>query len=291
MSALEAAQRYFDAWNARDAKAILASLTEAGTYADPLTGGAISGDAIVSYVETLWGAFPDLTFEIRSAAETGNGRVAAEWIMRGTNRGPFRGLPPTGKAVETVGADFIETEGGRVSSVVGYFDGGSVPTQLGLQIVVQPREIAPFTFGVSTAVHSGRKDVPGAFSVTQLQAIDEAAVQKVRELSRTILTEMLAEPGFIGATTATIGRRMVTINAWTDPDAPSAFMRKATHGQSMKAFFGGALAESAYTSAWSRARVNPYWVRCPSCGKMQDRDKIGPSCTCGAALPEHPPYW
>ena len=129
MSALAAAQAYFDAWNARDAAAILASLTAEGTYEDPLTQGPISGAAIEGYVKALWAAFPDLAFEVASVAETTGGRVAAEWIMRGTNSGSFNGLPPTGIAIESRGSDFIETRDGKVSRVVGYFDPGSVPPE------------------------------------------------------------------------------------------------------------------------------------------------------------------
>ena len=60
MSALDAANKYFDAWNARDANAILASLSADATYADPITAEPISGDAIAHYAKGLWTAFPDL---------------------------------------------------------------------------------------------------------------------------------------------------------------------------------------------------------------------------------------
>lgn len=291
MSALQAANEYFNAWNAKDAEAILASLSPNGTYADPITGGPISGNALKEYVQALWSAFPDLKFEIRSAAEIGDGKVAAEWIMRGTNHGPFQGLPPTGKSVETTGADFIETEDGKVTSVVGYFDGGSVPRQLGLQVVVQPEAIGPFRFGVSAAVQTGKADVPAAFSITQLQAPDEEQAQHVRDYSRQILTELMETPGFIGAVTSRTGLRLVTISAWSDKDAPAKFMRKGAHGSAMKTFFGGSIASSAYTSVWTLDRVSPYWVRCDACGSMIDPQKHRATCTCGAQMPDHPPYW
>jgi len=248
MSALEAANKYFNAWNARDAGAILASLNPSGTYADPMTGGPLTGEGIREYVELLWSAFPDLNFEIRSAAETGDGRVAAEWIMRGTNSGPFMGLPPSGKCIETTGADFIQTESGKVSSVVGYFDGGEVPRQLGLQIIVQPEAIGPFRFGVSTAVQTGNSDLPAAFSITSLNAPHPEQSQHIREYSRQIIAQLLETPGFIGAVTAKIGARHLTISAWSDKQAPIAFMRKGTHGTAMKTFYGGSIASSGYTS-------------------------------------------
>lgn len=290
MTALDAANAYFDAWNARDAGAILASLAEGGTYQDPITDGPVSGPALRGYVETLLEAFPDLNFEIESVAETGGGRVAAEWIMRGTNQGPFRGLPPTGKSIETTGADFIETADGKVKSVTGYFDGGEVPRQLGLQIIVQPYEVGPFRFGNSTAVQTGITEPPGAFSITQIEARNEDTALEVRDQSREVIKEMMGTPGFIGAVTARVGMRLMTMSAWTDAEAPARFMNQGTHADSMKSFFAGKLAENGYTSVWSPLRKSAYWVRCQACATMNDPEKYD-ACGCGAALPEHPPYW
>ena len=70
MTELELAQAYFDAWNAQDADAIVATFCDAGTYTDPTTNGTLSGPAIGAYAKGLWDAFPDLSFEIRSLAET-----------------------------------------------------------------------------------------------------------------------------------------------------------------------------------------------------------------------------
>lgn len=58
-------------------------------------------------------------FEIVSVAPAGEGLVAAQWIMRGTNQGPMRGLPPTGRAVTLPGADFIQK---TLSEINGYFN-------------------------------------------------------------------------------------------------------------------------------------------------------------------------
>jgi steroid delta-isomerase-like uncharacterized protein len=150
MSNMDLAQAYFDAWNARDAGAILATLGEGGTYEDPKTPGPIRGAHLKRYVEALWAAFADLNFALASKAETGPDSVAAEWIMRGTNHGSMAGLPPTGQAVELRGADFITFADGHIRIVTGDVDGGGIPAQLGLDIVVQPKEVGPFRFGTST---------------------------------------------------------------------------------------------------------------------------------------------
>ena len=44
---------------------------------------------------------------------------------------------------------------GKIQTVTGYFDKGEVPRQIGLNIIVQPFEIGPFKFGISTMVQTG----------------------------------------------------------------------------------------------------------------------------------------
>lgn len=292
MSDLEAVRTYFSAWNQRNADAILASLTDDGSYEDPGTGGPISGAELKAYVEQLWAAFPDLQFEERSLGSIGPDRAAAEWVMLGTNTGSFRGLPPTQKSVRAEGSDFFTLRDGKVATVKGYFNAGDVPTQLGLNIVVQPSRIGPFKFGVSTEVQTGRLDEPVAFSITTLHARDEDCVQKVREGSRASLIDMLKMDGFIGATTAVIGHRMVTISAWDSLDAPRRVMREGAHAEVQKGMYDGSLATHGFTSVWTKARMNPVMVRCESCGKMtRDPDEVRQCKSCGATLPDAVPFW
>ena len=291
MEQLVQVQRYLKAWNDRDAEAILATLDDGGTYQDPSTGGPISGDAFRAYVTGLWSGFPDLSFEEESLGETGPDRAAAQWIMRGTNTGSMMGLPPTGKKVELRGADFFALRNGKIQTVTGYFDKGEVPRQIGLNIIVQPFEIGPFKFGISTMVQTGKTQEPGAFSITYLEARDDKSVQKVREGSRASLIDMLKMDGFIGATTATIGHRMVTISAWDSPEASRRVMREGAHATVMNGLYDGSLATQGYTSVWTKHRINPLLVRCESCGKMNREPDESRICSCGAKLPDALPFW
>ena len=112
---------------------MVAALTAAGTYEDPVTGGPISGDALAGYVETLLVGFPDLSFEIESIAPTSDTEAVARWRMKGTNTGPMPAGPATGGTVDLPGVDFltIDPETDRVTKVVGYFDTGTLTAQLG----------------------------------------------------------------------------------------------------------------------------------------------------------------
>jgi hypothetical protein len=53
MSILSAVGRYIDAWNVRDANAIVQSFHSDGTYEDPVTAKPIAGSAIGVCPESL----------------------------------------------------------------------------------------------------------------------------------------------------------------------------------------------------------------------------------------------
>lgn len=285
---LPVAQNYFDAWNRRDADAVVATFADGGTYSDP-TSGEISGEAIRTYVSNLWGAFPDLSFDIISADEAGPNMVAAQWFMKGTNTGPFQGLPPSGRTVALPGADFIAIEGDRIRSVKGYFDTRVIPEQLGLQVMVQPNEAGPFKFGMSVAAHSGKREEPGAFSITAIWNADDQT-QEVRTLSTDIAKDMLGMEGFIGITLIRIGELGITLSAWEKPENTRQLMRGGTHSKAMKRFWED-LGYAAYTSVWVPHHINRFWVRCTACNKMADHESMNGVCACGETLPERPGYF
>jgi len=284
-------QQYFDAWNRRDAAAVLATFAAEGTYCDPTSGGRLRGEALAGYMNGLWAAFPDLSFEIVSAGAAGPDLVAAQWIMRGTNTGSMMGLPPTGKSVTVSGADFIRVAGGKIQTVDGYFDSRAVPEQLGLQVLVQPKELGPFAFGNATRGWGGKNVKPGAFSITVLEARSPAEVQTVEQQSAGIVEEMLAMNGFLGFVGVTVGPRMMTISAWENPKDPRQLLAGGRHAEAMKLFFGTEVAAGGFTSVWVPERINTRWVRCGACHRMADHERSAGVCSCGSRLPEPLPYW
>jgi len=291
MDPLECAVKYFDAWNRRDADAVLATFAPEGTYCDPASGGRLRGEALKGYMNGLWDAFPDLSFEIVSKGLSGENLVAAQWIMRGTNSGSMMGLPPTGKTVTVSGADFIRVAGGKIQTVDGYFDSRAVPEQLGLQVLVQPKEIGPFAFGNSTRVWGGKNAKPGAFSVTVLEARSSEEIQAVQQNSQRVVQEMLSMNGFLGWVGATVGQRMMTVTAWENAKDPRQLLAGGAHAEAMKAFFGTELASGGFTSVWVPDRINARWVRCDACQRMTDHERSVGVCSCGQKLREPLPYW
>jgi steroid delta-isomerase-like uncharacterized protein len=291
MAPVDVVQRYFGAWLRHDAQGIVDAFAADGTYEDPDTPEPLRGAAIGAYAESLWQAFPDLSFENAGIQVQGQA-VAAEWVMRGTNTGPFRSLPPSGRSVCLRGADFITVEGDRIRSVRGYFDSRLIPQQLGLQVLVQPREAGPFTFGTAVGVGGASEATPGAFSITMIEVRSDAEEHRVRELARGAGAAMPAMPGFIGAITATIGRRMMTVAAWERPEQVRTLLGDPTHREASAEFFRReGLGAAGHTGVWVAHRLNPSWIRCTACGTMADQSAPGGLCGCGAVLPRRPRYW
>lgn len=75
-------------------------------------------------------AFPDLRFTIQSIHGAGD-RASARLLIEGTNDGPFRGRPPTGKRVRVVGQPQCRVEEGRIAEFWQLFDELGMLHQLG----------------------------------------------------------------------------------------------------------------------------------------------------------------
>jgi quinol monooxygenase YgiN len=129
----------------------------------------------------------------------------------------------------------------------------------------------------------------GACSVTTIwNEPDQDA--EVRDLSRATAEEMLEMEGFIGLTLVRAGGRGITISAWESPEHAKQLYRSGAHRQAMTPFWQD-LGDAAFTSVWSPERINPLWVRCGDCGKMNDHEKSGGACGCGSALTAAPAWF
>lgn len=277
---------YFNAWNVHDCAALSATFAADGLYSDPAVG-EVSGKNPEIFAEHLWQAFPDLKFEIASYAEISTTKLVAEWVMTGTNTGSLNSLPPTAKTVRLKGVDIIVVADDGIKSVTGYFDSKEVPKQLGLNVIVQPSTVGSFSFGTSVAVQSGNKTKPGAFSITTIWN-DASQTAEIQFRSRETMKQMMDMEGFIGITSARLGERGITITAWEKPENVAQIMANPTHQESMKQFHSN-LSNGGVTSVWIPHHINPMWVRCTVCNKMNHAEKG--VCECGGALAEAPPYF
>ena len=133
MNASEIVKHHFDAWNRRDADAIVATFTEGGTYTAPIAGQGLTVEAVRRFAQGIFTAFPDVSFEIVSIGDTGGGLVATQWLGRATNAGPLAdGNPHTGRPLTVPGASFFQVEGDKIRSGQVYHDRKTMDEQLGL---------------------------------------------------------------------------------------------------------------------------------------------------------------
>jgi steroid delta-isomerase-like uncharacterized protein len=75
-------------------------------------------------------AFPDLRIAVLGQVAHGD-RVANHFVMRGTQKGEFNGLPATGKHIVVTGTNLMRFEGGRIAETWGQIDMVGLMQQLG----------------------------------------------------------------------------------------------------------------------------------------------------------------
>lgn len=114
-------------------------------------------DGFKTYFKELRDAFPDMQFRIDDEVAEGD-RVLQRVTFTGTHAGPFRGLPPTGRAVSLAGFDLFRIEQGKIAEQWSVFDSAAMLDQLG---VLPPPGASPFGFLGWAARTMGRIGVLG----------------------------------------------------------------------------------------------------------------------------------
>lgn len=129
--------QFIDGWNKRDVRMVSSALHPDGTFTSPDAGGTLNHKQFQGYLQTLFGAVPDFTVKKSEMSMIDKDSSAEQWVVAGTwtkpfAAGPLAGMPPTGKSFVLPGSNFIEWRDGKMASVVQYFDGMSLLTQLGV---------------------------------------------------------------------------------------------------------------------------------------------------------------
>jgi steroid delta-isomerase-like uncharacterized protein len=291
-SSLPLVEPYFDAWNARDPQAVAAAFAEGGTYTDPtVTGPPLTGTAITEHARTLLTAFPDLSFEILSGYPADGGQVITQWLLHGTNTGIWNGQLPTGRPLAMRGVDVFSLTAGQITSVEGYFDRQAMAEQLGFQMRPLPPVAGPFQFGYAVRTATGSTTIPGAFSLTWIDARSDQEAEEIKLTAAVVAAELAQHPGFLSWVGMEIGSRLYTITAWESQDAVRAVMRNSTHLAAAKRFLTEDFAAAASTGVWSAHHLGAIRVRCPACARLTDSTQSIGHCACGEPLPQAPEYW
>lgn len=136
---LTVVRRHLDAENNYRLKETLDTLTPDCVFEDMALGERVEGHAgATEYYERWWHAFPDLTWHPVRRYMTEAGLIS-EVIARGTHRGDFYGLEPTGRGIELAVVIIVDFRDGRMSGERLYYDIATLLRQLGARSL--PRAI------------------------------------------------------------------------------------------------------------------------------------------------------
>ena len=128
-------EEHVDAENAHDRDRVLATYVESGAeFVDVPSGRTfVDDDEIIGNYTHLWDGFPGLVRRIERWT-FGDNAVVIELTLTGTQDGPYRGMPATGKQLELpIIAHFeFDPASGRIMRETAYYDTLTFMRQLGL---------------------------------------------------------------------------------------------------------------------------------------------------------------
>jgi steroid delta-isomerase-like uncharacterized protein len=124
---------HLEAENKQDIAATLATF-KPGAARTELPGEVADGhDAVAATYLELFTALPDMHFDIEEDSLCHHGDcVIGETRVYGTHRGPFRGLPPTGRRVDLPIVAIFQFDGPDLICERAYFDRLTLFMQLGV---------------------------------------------------------------------------------------------------------------------------------------------------------------
>lgn len=125
------ARRVYELLDERNVEA-LKSLTDAGFIDhNPMPGQAPGVEGEIEIVAMFTHAFPDFTHRVEDQLADED-RVMTRYTWRGTHRGEFAGIAPTGKRVEVSGIEVFRVRNGKIAEVWRCEDNLSLLQQLGV---------------------------------------------------------------------------------------------------------------------------------------------------------------
>jgi steroid delta-isomerase-like uncharacterized protein len=124
------------AWSSaenNDPERVLPLFADDCVFEDVTLGVVARGkEELRSFVNGAFAAVPDFKYRLTSRFATSQ-RAAIEWVMSGTQKGDFPGMPATGKRCSSVrGSSIIELEAGRIRRQSDYWDAATFMKQVGL---------------------------------------------------------------------------------------------------------------------------------------------------------------
>lgn len=101
---------------------------------NPTPGLPAGRDGLKQFLTALHTAFTDIRFTADVVVASGD-LVARRWTMRGTHRGSFFGIPPSGQPVSMTGIDILRAADGRFCEIWHNEDFAGLLDQIGVHAV------------------------------------------------------------------------------------------------------------------------------------------------------------
>lgn len=105
---------YEELWSQGDLGAIPELVAEDFVDHHPLPDALPGREGLAALITTWRRAFPDMSETCEDLIAEGD-KVVGRFTMRGTHKGEFMGVPPTGKRVTMSGIDILRVAGGKIA--------------------------------------------------------------------------------------------------------------------------------------------------------------------------------
>jgi steroid delta-isomerase-like uncharacterized protein len=124
------ARRFFEeVWNQADESAIDRYIAENAGGNDPDFG--TGREAFRAQWKKWHAAFPDLHFEVEDVIAEGD-KVVTRWVLTGTHKGEFQGIPATGQSIRVTGMSLDRLADGKIAEGFDGWDNLGLRQQLGV---------------------------------------------------------------------------------------------------------------------------------------------------------------
>jgi|SRR5882724_12168530 len=121
------------AWTSNDPERVLALFADDCVFEDVTFGVVARGkEELRSFASDAFAAVPDFKYGLTNRFVASQW-AAIEWVMSGTHKGDFPGMPATGKRFLSVrGSTILELEAGKIRRESDYWDAATFMKQVGL---------------------------------------------------------------------------------------------------------------------------------------------------------------
>jgi steroid delta-isomerase-like uncharacterized protein len=121
----------YDAFNTDNWDTLHSFIADDFVDHDPFPGQKPGFDGLKAAFTEFRSAFPDFKFTVNHIVAESDW-VCIQFTMTGTNKGPFMGMPATGKSISVEGYDLIHIVDGKATEHWGIIDNGTMMMQLGM---------------------------------------------------------------------------------------------------------------------------------------------------------------